>query len=114
MSKNTMMDIDIRKLHPNESHSYRELRLECLKNFPQNFTSNYEDEKAKDVLFFQPYIEHSNPNNFVVGAFHNNHLIGISGFKRYEADKINHIGIIIQVYVNPEYQAKSVGLNIVK
>ena len=74
------MKIQIRKLLPNESISYREIRLQCLKNYPEYFTTNYQDEKTKDKLFFQPFIEHSNTSNFVIGAFHNNNLIGISGF----------------------------------
>ncbi|WP_456437151.1 GNAT family N-acetyltransferase [Psychroserpens sp.] len=108
------MDIKIRKLLPNESNSYRVLRLECLKNYPKNFTSNYQDEKAKPKLLFQPYIETSDLNNFVIGAFQNNNLVGICGFNRHERTKVNHSGIIIQVYVNPEYQGNSIGLNIVK
>lgn len=109
-----MVDIEIRKLHPNESNSYRNLRLECLKNYPQNFSSNYQDEKEKEKLFFQPHIEASQINNFVVGAFHGNNLIGISGFNTYEKNKISHIGIIIQVYVAPKYQGKKIGYNLVK
>lgn len=108
------MKIDIRKLRPNESNSYREIRLQCLKNFPTNFTSNYLDEKVKDELFFQPYIEKSDLNNFVIGAFHNGNLIGISGFERLERVKTNHRGHIIQVYVIPEYQGKGIGLDIIK
>lgn len=108
------MEILIRKLLPNESNSYRKLRLQCLKNYPNYFTTNYEDEKTKEKLFFQHYIEQSDKNNFVIGAFHDKHLIGISGFKRHEAKKINHSGIIIQVYVNSEYQGRNIGSNIIK
>jgi RimJ/RimL family protein N-acetyltransferase len=85
-----------------------------LKNFPTNFTSNYQDEKTKEKLFFQPHIEQSDTNNFVIGAFHNNSLVGISGFNRHEREKRNHSGIIIQVYVTPEYQRKNIGQNIIK
>jgi len=108
------MDIQIRKLLPNESISYQELRLQCLKNYPKYFTTNYKDEKTKKKLFFQPHIEKSDTNIFVIGAFNNNNLIGISGFKRHDRKKINHGGIIIQVYVNPEYQGKNIGSNIIK
>lgn len=108
------MDIKIRKLLPNESNSYRELRLQCLKTYPQHFSSNYQDEKRKEKLFFQPCIETCDTNNFVIGAFHESKLIGISGFNRYEKNKISHIGIIIQVYVTPEYQGKQIGFNLVK
>ena len=85
------MQIQFRKLQPKESNSYREIRLECLKNFPENFGSNYQDEKAKDVLFFQPHIEKQNTNNFIIGAFNNNNLVGISGFNRYESEKTKHV-----------------------
>lgn len=108
------MKIEFRKLLPEESNSYREIRLQCLKNFPMHFTSNYHDEKQKEKLFFQPYIEKSDSNNFVIGAFYNNILIGISGFKRHEREKINHSGIIIQVYVVLEHQGKKIGQQIIK
>ena len=108
------MEIDFRKLLPNESSSYREIRLQCLKDYPKNFTSNYQDEKAKDKLFFQSYIESSNASNFIIGAFHKDKLIGISGFNRHDRKKTYHRGIIIQVFVVPEYQGKHIGLNIIK
>ncbi|MFK7781512.1 GNAT family N-acetyltransferase [Psychroserpens sp.] len=108
------MEIKIRKLRPNESNAYKKLRLECLKNYPEYFTTNYEDEKVKEKLFLQSFIEHSDKNSFVVGAFHDNVLIGISAFKRHENKKINHSGIIIQVYVNSNYQGKKIGSNLVK
>jgi RimJ/RimL family protein N-acetyltransferase len=108
------MEIQIRKLLPNESISYREIRLQCLKNYPEFFTTNYEDEKTKDKLFFQPYIEQSHTSNFVIGAFHKESLIGISGFNRHDRKKTNHGGIIIQVYVKPEYQGKNIGSDMIR
>ncbi len=108
------MQIQIRKLLPDESMVYRHLRLQCVKNFPEYFTTDYQDEKTKKKLFFQPYIETSNTDNFVIGAFHNDNLIGISGFKRHQRKKINHAGIIIQVYVNPEYQGQHIGSKMIK
>ena len=36
------------------------------------------------------------------------------GFKRHESKKTNHGGIIIQVYVTPEYQGRNIGSNITK
>lgn len=108
------MEIQIRKLLPDESMYYKELRLQCLKEYPEYFTTNYHDEKLKEKLFFQPFIENSDKDNFVIGAFHHHDLIGISGFKRHEKHKTNHSGIIIQVYVNPEYQGKNIGSKIIK
>ncbi|MCD2259982.1 GNAT family N-acetyltransferase [Psychroserpens luteolus] len=108
------MNIQIRKLLPSESASYREIRLQCLKHYPEYFTTNYQDEKTKEKLFFQPYIEQAHKSNFVIGAFHSNSLIGISGFKRHERKKVNHAGIIIQVYVNSKFQGKNIGTDLIK
>jgi RimJ/RimL family protein N-acetyltransferase len=108
------MDIKIRKLQPNESNAYRTLRLQCLKNYPTHFTSNYDDEKVKEKLFFQNHIEQSDTNNFIIGAFHDSTLVGISGFNRSDREKTKHKGKIIQVYVNSDYQGQQIGFNIIK
>ncbi|MGJ8594194.1 MAG: GNAT family N-acetyltransferase [Aquaticitalea sp.] len=108
------MNITIQKLLPNHSTSYRELRLECLKNYPQYFSTNYADELTKEKLYFQSFIEQSDTDNFVIGAFDGQTLIGISGFKRHEAKKTEHAGIVVQVYVNPEYQGNTIGTDMIK
>jgi RimJ/RimL family protein N-acetyltransferase len=108
------VEIQFRKLQPNESNSYREIRLECLKKFPENFGSNYQDEKVKGSSFFQLHIEQESTDNFIIGAFYNNSLVGISGFNRYESEKTKHRGRIIQVYVKPEFQGQHIGSNIIK
>ena len=108
------MNIQIRKLRPDESNAYREIRLACLKNYPENFGSNYEDEMVKEKLFFQGHIEQSDADNFVIGANNNGKIIGISGFNRYENIKTKHRGRIIQVYVDPEYQGQNIGSNIIR
>lgn len=103
----------IRKLKPKESHLYREIRLECLKLYPNNFSSIYEVEKSKSHLFFQPHIEDSNNNQFVIGAFQYKQLIGISGFNRYNEEKLNQGGRIVQVYVTPKFQGQNIGQQMV-
>ncbi|WP_299110975.1 GNAT family protein [uncultured Winogradskyella sp.] len=108
------MEVQIRKLCPEESNSYRKMRLECLKNYPFNFTSDFNTEKEKVKLFFQSSIEASDPNNFVIGAYNGYDLIGISGFNRYKKIKIAHKGRIIQVYVSPNYQRQNIGLRLIK
>lgn len=108
------MNIQFRKLQPKESISYRSLRLECLKAYPENFGSNYEDERLKEILFFQPYIEISNPGIFVLGGFDDEKLIAICGFQRYDSEKTKHRARIIQVYVTPDYQQKNIASNLLK
>lgn len=107
------MNIKFRKLQALESGLYRSLRLDCLKQYPENFGSNYEDEIQKRKLFFQTHIESNNSDNFIIGGFYNTDLIAISGFQRYETKKTRHRGRIIQVYVKPEYQGQNIGLNLI-
>ncbi|MFP4846966.1 GNAT family N-acetyltransferase [Winogradskyella sp. PE311] len=108
------MDIVIRKLKPIDLNSYRELRLQCLKNYPMHFTANYDDEKEKEKLFFHDSITNADTNNFMIGAFSKGSLIGFSGFNRYNRTKVAHKGRIIQVYVKPNYQGQQIGYSIVK
>lgn len=108
------MKIEFRQLQPNESNSYRELRLECLELYPKNFGSDYQDEKKKDKVFFQSYIERSDSDSFVMGGFDAEKLIAICGFHRWESEKTQHRGRIIQLYVSKEYQRKNIGHDILK
>jgi len=107
------MESIIRKLLPDESSAYRNIRLECLKKYPNTFGSNYQDELKKHKLFFQTHVEEADKNNFVVGAFKENELIGISGFNRFEGEKMKHRGRIIQVFVKPKFQGQSIGSTLV-
>ncbi|WP_228851753.1 GNAT family N-acetyltransferase [Aegicerativicinus sediminis] len=108
------MNIQFRRLLPHESSLYRTIRLECLKQYPENFGSNYQDEIKKKKLFFEDHLENENPDNFVIGGFYNDRLIAISGFNRYDSLKTKHRGRIIQVYVTPEFQGHNIGFNLVK
>jgi len=105
-------NIEYRKLKPDESAIYRALRLESLKHYPDSFGSTYEGEKKMKKLGYETYIEESNPDNIIVGAFHQNKLIGICGFYRMNDERCIHRGHIIQMYIRPKYQGKQVGLGL--
>ena len=60
------------------------------------------------------YIEDQNPNHFVVGAFSDEKLIGISAFSRFDTSKFQHRGILFQVFVNPKFQGLKIGENLVR
>ena len=93
------MDIIYRRLKPTESLIYRELRLECLKNHPESFGSSYESQATLSQLAYEKFIKESNPQQFVVGAFAQDQLIGICAFAQELKTKRAHEGTIIQVYV---------------
>ena len=51
------MALHLQKLQSTHTNAYRDIRLECLKNYPENFRSNYGDEVKKEKLFFHTFIE---------------------------------------------------------
>jgi ribosomal protein S18 acetylase RimI-like enzyme len=108
------MEIIYRKLQPRDTGSYRLVRLEGLKNFPDSFGSTYAEESINPKLKFETIIEENFGDSFMVGAFCEGQLIGITGFHRAERRKTRHRGEIVQVYVDPKYRGQKVGENLVR
>lgn len=106
------MSFTYRRLQPHEAGIYRSLRLEALKNHPDNFDSTYAAESAKPKLSFEESIEHQSTDRFIMGAFYNNRLIGICGFSQEPLGKFHHKGSIIQMYVNPEFKGNKTGFHL--
>lgn len=108
------MQLTYRKLKPNETGLYRLLRLESLKEYPDNFGSDYEAQKSKPKLGFEAYIEQESIDKFILGAFDNDKLVSICGFYRQQDSRSNHRGEIIQMYVKPNYQGRHIGQTILQ
>ncbi len=54
-------------------------------------------------------------NNFILGAFAENHqLVGIMGFRREQRKKLKHKGTIWGVYVSKEYRRKGIAKELLK
>lgn len=109
-----MTEISFRRLLPTDSASYRTIRLECLKNFPQYFGSTYEEQVLLPKLAWETFIETQDPHRFIVGAFEGEALFGICGVNLETRAKTQHIGEIIQMYVKPEYSGKKLGLKLIQ
>jgi len=108
------MNISFHKLLPHHTKQYREIRLESLRDFPDNFGSDHAQESAAEKLAFEKHIEQQTQDNFIVGAFDGEALIGICGFARDNNKKGRHRGIIIQMYVKPAYAGKGTGLKLLQ
>ena len=108
------MQIIIRKLEPHESATYREIRLACLKNASAYFGSTYEEEAATPRLKFETFIENKSTDHFIFGAFDDDTLIGITGFKRMERERDRHRGEVVQVYVDASYRGQNVGETLIR
>ena len=112
--KTEQVQIIYRKLKPSESAEFRRLRLACLRAFPDQFGSLYEDEAAKAKLFFEELIERDAPDSFFYGAFAGDDLIGIAGFVRGERTKTRHRGEIVAMYVDPGFRGQRIGEHLLR
>ncbi len=65
-------------------------------------------------LSFEKNIEELNPENFIVGAFFESQLMGICGFYRMADSRCKHRGELIQMFVQPDFQGKGIGFDLLK
>ena len=108
------MDIYYQKLQPVHARQYREIRLESLKLYPGHFGSKYEEQKKLKELLFESIIKQEDTQNFVIGAFDKNELIGICAFTERNGYNLMQTGSLIQVYVKKAYSGRKIGLNLVQ
>ncbi|MEM1220251.1 MAG: GNAT family N-acetyltransferase, partial [Bacteroidota bacterium] len=92
----------------------RVLRLESLRAYPNSFGSTYQEQKQRNKLAFENYVEQKHLENFILGAFIRDRLIGICGFYRLSDARCRHRGEIIQMYVKAEHQGKQIGYHLLQ
>jgi diamine N-acetyltransferase len=93
------MHLIIKTLKHQDAASYRAIRLESLKSHPDNYGSNFEQENAKPILFFENEIQTLHSPNIMVGAFLDSQLIGICGLIPNESNQFQ----IVQMYVKSAF-----------
>lgn len=108
------MQIVYRRLVNGDEGAYRQVHLESLKTFPENFGTLHEDQASVTKLQFETFIETDSEDNFIFGAFSGDRLIGIAGFKRGDRLKTRHRGEVVQVFVNPEFHGNGIGESLLR
>jgi RimJ/RimL family protein N-acetyltransferase len=93
---------------------YKTIRLECLKNYPKNFGSLYEDEKVSAALKFDKIIAEDNGTDFLYGAFDGENLIGICGNIQENRIKTKHNAEISHMFVKREYGGKGIATTLLR
>ena len=108
----TTQNINYRLLTEADKNLYREIRLDCLRKYPDNFGSTYSEEINKESLKFDEAMHNNTSANFICGAFFNFNLVGICGFSRDNRLKTMHQGEISQMYVNPDFGRQGIGTSL--
>ncbi len=109
--RNYMPEITYRALGPDDLSEYRRTRISCLQHYPDNFGTTAEEEMQAAVLKLDGSVTHPGEHHFTMGAFDaGNVLIGICGFLAETRKKTQHRGEIVQMFVEPAYKGRGIGM----
>jgi RimJ/RimL family protein N-acetyltransferase len=99
--------MDIRRLTPADAREYRALRIRALWEFPEAFTSSYEeDEKKPDEVW---EVRLAGEHTMFWGAYEAGTLCGMVGLERERRAKNRHKGTVVGMYVSQEYFGTGMG-----
>src|SRR5258708_17782401 len=101
--------MNIRKLTENDAEALWRLRLNALETDPVSFAESPEELERKTAEEYASRLRSGRAENFVIGAFDGEQLVGMTGFYRDALLKRQHIGHIWGVFVSPSVRGKGVG-----
>jgi ribosomal protein S18 acetylase RimI-like enzyme len=96
----------IRQLTEADVEIYRTLRLTCLCESPHAFTSSSEEFSQRTLDSIAQQLR--GHENFTLGAFEDEQLVGMVGFYRETVLKLRHKGNIVSLYVRPESRSRGI------
>lgn len=99
----------IRRLTIDDIPSYRVVRLRALKEHPEVFGQSYEDALKLSDDDFRKQFESHNDEQFLLGAFLGDQLVGTLYFGRETGHKKRHKAVMGAMYVIPEVRGKGLG-----
>ena len=101
--------LEVRLLTPADAAAYWHIRQEMLEREPDAFTSSAEAHGATTIEDTAARIGSDPANNFIVGAFVDNELVGTAGFYRERGIKTQHTGHVWGVYVTEQARGAGIG-----
>src|SRR5689334_17258031 len=108
------MDIDkqgfrIRLLTPPDAKAFRDLRGKALEQEPRAFGESPLEHEARSLEAFAKRLAEAKDDDFVLGAFDGERLVGTAGFARIQRVKRRHKGGVWGMYVDSGYRQRGVG-----
>ena len=102
--------LNIRRFVAADAQALRALRLEGLKNHPENFGADYDHEAAQPLDWWIKRI--GGGRGF--GAWDGDELVGVIVFAQEQEKKHRHQGVIGGFYVRPAWRGKGLGDRLMK
>jgi RimJ/RimL family protein N-acetyltransferase len=99
--------MEVRRLTPDDATEYRALRIRALWEFPEAFTSSYDEFEKQPIELSEVRLggEHS----VFWGAFEGEQLCGMVGMERETRAKNQHKATVVGMYVSQEYFGTGMG-----
>jgi ribosomal protein S18 acetylase RimI-like enzyme len=97
----------IRRLEPSDASAYRTLRLRALWEFPQAFTSSYEEDEKVPLEDSEKRL--SSEHRKFWGAFDGSELCGMVGLECETRAKNRHKAKVVGMYVAQEQMGRGIG-----
>lgn len=101
--------MEIRPLGETDAAAYWNLRFESLQREPFAFGKAAEEHQATKIEVFADRFRNTSDENFTLGAFEGDELIGMATFIRETGLKERHKGRIYGVYVAASWRGKGLG-----
>ncbi|HKS71217.1 MAG TPA: GNAT family N-acetyltransferase [Ktedonobacterales bacterium] len=100
--------MELRTLTPADAATYWALRLRALREVPYAFGSSYEDSKDRPLGEVAKRLA-SEGDDFTLGAFDGETLVGMVTFHRQTGTKERHTANVFGMYVAGEAQGRGIG-----
>jgi ribosomal protein S18 acetylase RimI-like enzyme len=97
----------IRRLGPSDACAYRTLRLRALRDFPQAFTSSYEEDEKLPLDASEQRLGSGHRRFW--GAFEGEELCGMVGLECESRAKNRHKAKVVGLYVAQERMGRGIG-----
>ncbi len=100
----------IRRLATGDAQAYWQTRNRGLAEFPDAFTTSVEEGAATLPSELVKRFGANGSDDFVLGAFADDgSLVGYAGFQRETRQKNRHKGLLVGMYVVPEFRSRGLG-----
>lgn len=98
--------LTIRELTPNDAEQFRRLRREAVKLSEDGFASAMDEWESKSLTEIRELLEDefTSPNDFILGAFSEDKLVGMIGFFRLNKPTLERRGHIWGTFLLPEFR----------
>ena len=99
--------MEIRRLAPDDAPAYRALRMRALWEFPEAFTSSWEEDEKQPMEVWE--VRLAGEHSVFWGAFDDGQLCAMVGLERERRAKNRHKATVVGMYVSQEYFGTGMG-----